>query len=82
MGISKRLIKIIQDMGLINLILIVVALVSFLLLFSTIEYKLLDLFEWLFNLDWHWYAVIVIIAAIRPVIYFLKRRAEKPQKET
>jgi hypothetical protein len=77
MEISKRLIKTIQDMGLINLVLISVALISFLLLFSTIEYKLLDLFEWLFNLDWYWYGIIAIITAIRPVRYLLKRRGEK-----
>jgi len=82
MEISKRLIKTIQDMGLINLVLIVVALTSLLLLFSNIEYKLLDLFEWLFNLEWYWYAIVLIIAAIRPVTYLLKRRAEKRKKET
>ena len=68
-------------MGLINLTLIGVALISFFLLFSNIEYKLLDLFEWLFNLDWYWYAIILIITAIRPIRYLLKKRAKETKEK-
>ena len=70
-----------KKLGPVDTILIVGALLSLFLLFSSKHDELLNLVELLFNLEWYWYAGFLIIAAIHPTIHLMKMRSKKPQKK-
>lgn len=51
----------------VDIYLLIISIVAFYLLYSELKYKIIDLYDWLFNLNWYWYLIVGILAAIKPI---------------
>lgn len=53
-----------------DVLLLFVSFVSLILLYTSKKYELLDFFDklsdWLSLLDWYWYVIVMVLAAIKP----------------
>jgi hypothetical protein len=47
--------------------LLIISLTALFLLYTSLEYEILELQEWMFSLDWYWYLIIMVLAGIKPL---------------
>ena len=50
-----------------NAYLLIKSLTALFLLYTSLEYEILELQEWMFSLDWYWYLIIMVLAGIKPL---------------
>ncbi len=62
-----------------DIYLLIISLISFILLYSSIKYEILDLYDWLFSLDWYWYLIVMVLTGIKPAytIYNMIKKYKK-----
>ncbi len=56
--------------------LLIISLTALFLLYTSLEYEIIELQEWMFSLDWYWYLIIMVLAAIKPAytIYTMTKK--------
>ena len=49
-----------------------ISIIALGLLYYSIQYTVLDVVDWLSNLEWYWYGLVFIITIAHPVMHLLK----------
>jgi formate/nitrite transporter FocA (FNT family) len=69
----KRSFEKVRGMSMLNMVLIGLSVVSFVLFYLSVEDNVFEFVEILFNLDWYWYLITVVVLGIKPAIYLAKK---------